>query len=763
MKVTPFLLLFCLAQLASKAQSVGLVLSGGAAKGLAHIGVIKALEEHEVPIDYITGTSMGAIIGSAYAAGLSAAEIEELFTSSAFQNWVSGKSEEAYSFYYQDVNNTPALVRINLAVDSTLNFAFQRNIASDKAINFALAEYLSQSSAIADFDFDKLFVPLRLVASDIFSQQEVVLSKGTLNDAVRASQSVPFFYSPIKVDGRYLFDGGIYNNFPVDVAIKEFNPDVIIGVNVSTRIYDEYPFDKDDRLVYNELFLMMINKADPREIPEGSFYIEPDLSLYSGFDFKKARQLIDSGYHATIRQIEEIKTKVNRSVSVNELLERRNSFNDQRKPFVFRQINYHGFTNRQQRYINNLFKINQKELSLHEIKTGYFKLVSDDFFNSIYPGIVYDKENEVFDFTLNQRPGNNLKFDFGGNLSTRNISNMYLGMNYYYFSNFFLHAYTDFYAGNFYKSAQLKLKMDFPYFGRFYIEPEIVFNDWDYLEADDVLFTDRDPTALRRIDRKAGINLGQSIGNKYKMTYSFHGINNTDRFINSTSLSSLDTLDNLILKGIRTGISLTSNNFNRKQYASAGKSYQFSLYYFDINEQYIPGNTAFTRTEISNNHKWFRAHVKMEQYFKKGKYSWGYLFEAVASDQPVFSNYRASLISAPGFYPMQDSRTLFLENFRAYSFVAVGLRNVYQLRKSVDFRAELYAFRPVESIRQGPEQRAVLISSEKDFFFAGTTGLVYHSALGPISLSVNYYDDNENRLGVLLHIGFLLFNKTSLD
>jgi NTE family protein len=747
----------------SNAQSVGLVLSGGAAKGLAHIGVIKALEENEVPIDFITGTSMGAIIGSAYASGMSAADIETLFTSAAFQNWVGGKADQDFRVYYQDVNNTPSLVRINLAVDSTLNFAFQRNIASDVAINFALAEFLSQPSAIAEYDFDKLFVPLRLVAADIFSQRQVILSKGLLNDAVRASQSVPFFYSPIKVDGKYLFDGGIYNNFPVDVAIAEFNPDVIIGVNVSTKIFDTYPYDLDDRLVGSELFLMMIDKADPSKIPEGSFYIEPDLRLYSGFDFKSVRQLIDSGYQATIRQIHEIKDRISRTVSCDELSEKRNSFNAQRKPYVFNQINYQGFSKKQQRYINNLYGVKKKELTLHDIKTGYFKLVSEDYFKSIYPGIIYNEEAKAFDFTLSQRPGNNLKVDFGGNLSTRNISNMFLGLNFYYFSNFFLHAYTDFYAGNFYKSATVKLRLDFPYFGRFYLEPEFVFNDWDYLEADDVLFTDRDPTGLRRIDRKSGINLGQSVGNKYKIIYSLHGLSNVDRFVNTPSLSSLDTLDNLRLGGIRTGLSLMSYSLNRKQYASSGKSYQFSLSYFDVNEKYFPGSTSFFTNELSNRHKWFRAHLKMEQYFNKGPYSWGYLLEGVASNQPVFSNYKASIISAPGFYPIQDSRTLFLENFRAYSFAALGLRNVYELRKSLDLRAEAYVFRPVESIRQGPEQRAILISSEKDFFFAGTAGIVYHSALGPLSLSVNYYDDRENKLGVLLHVGFLLFNKTSLD
>jgi NTE family protein len=133
------------------------------------------------------------------------------------------------------------------------------------------------------------------------------------------------------------------------------------------------------------------------------------------------------------------------------------------------------------------------------------------------------------------------------------------------------------------------------------------------------------------------------------------------------------------------------------------------------------------------------------------------------SNQPLFSNFQGTIINAPGFFPIQDSRTLLLQNFRAFNFAAAGWRNVFTLRKSLDFRLEGYLFKPLEAIIRGSNQEAALATEITKVYFAGTAGLVMHSTIGPISLSVNYYDDKKNQLGVLLHIGFLLFNKTSLE
>ena len=117
----------------------------------------------------------------------------------------------------------------------------------------------------------------------------------------------------------------------------------------------------------------------------------------------------------------------------------------------------------------------------------------------------------------------------------------------------------------------------------------------------------------------------------------------------------------------------------------------------------------------------------------------------------------------PWFFPLQDSRTLILENFRAFNYIAAGIRNVFSVHNKVDFRLEGHLFKPFEYIQPNAEQDAITNKDLKSVFFAGTAGVVYHSPIGPVSLSANYYDDVRNKFGVLMHIGFLLFNRHSLD
>ncbi|MGC4023270.1 MAG: patatin-like phospholipase family protein [Cyclobacteriaceae bacterium] len=182
--------------LISFSQKVGIVLSGGAAKGLAHVGVLKALEENEIPIDYIAGTSMGGIVGGCYAAGMSPQQIEDIMTSRAFLDWVNGRVEENNKYYYYKKDDQPSFLKLNLSLDSTLNLALNTSIANDLSLNFALAEKMAQPSGISKNNFDSLFVPLRIVTSDIFTQTQVIIDKGNLNDALRATQTAPFFITP---------------------------------------------------------------------------------------------------------------------------------------------------------------------------------------------------------------------------------------------------------------------------------------------------------------------------------------------------------------------------------------------------------------------------------------------------------------------------------------------------------------------------------------------------------------------------------------
>jgi len=153
-----------------------------------------------------------------------------------------------------------------------------------------------------------------------------------------------------------------------------------------------------------------------------------------------------------------------------------------------------------------------------------------------------------------------------------------------------------------------------------------------------------------------------------------------------------------------------------------------------------------------------------ENYFlHTSSYTLGYLVEGVISNQPSYQNYYATLLSAPAFYPLQDSKSLFLTNFRATSYLAGGLKNVFKLKNNLDFRLEGYAFIPYKAFKQTGLQGVDYEKSFSQWHYAGTAGLVYHTPVGPISLSYNLYDDPIKKNGILLHLGYLIYNKRSIE
>ena len=758
--------LFILVFAQATAQKVGLVLSGGGAKGIAHVGVLKALEENEIPIDYVVGTSMGGIVGGCYAAGMSPEAIERMMLSEDFLRWVNGLPEKDVNYHFSRNEEGPYFLKLNLSLDSTLSFQFNSSLANDVSLNFALADKMAQAEAISNRNFDSLMVPLRVVAADVFTQSEVILSAGSLSDALRATQSVPFFYNPIRVDGKYLFDGGVYNNFPVDVAQHEFSPDVIIGSNVSSKVFDEYPYKKDDKLIANSLLYMLLDKSDPSDIPANGVYIQPNLEGYSALDFTQVKALIDSGYAQTMRTMREIKQKVDTRRTCEEITLTRNNFNNQNKQWVFEKVTFKAFNSKQRRYIRTVFKVdlkNKEPMYFSDIRQGYFKLAANPYFSNVYPSIQYNRESEKFILQLTRRPQKNFQVEFGGVMATRDVSNIALGLNYYYFKRVLAHWYGGIQTGSFYKSAIVSARFDLPFLNQFYIQPKAVFNNWDYPESVDLL-QKTSLTVLKRFDRKLGVQFGKALGSHFKISLDAEGVNNEDRFSNKDSFVNTDTLDVLKLEGFKSGISFSMNDLNRKQYPSSGKAYSITATYFNITEKYQPGNTADpARLANTKDHQWFRLKASAEHYFSKGWYRPGYFAEAVFSNQPAFSNYYGTVYNAPAYFPMTDSRTLILENFRAFNYLSFGVRNVFVLKNKLDFRLEAYAFKPLEEIVKGQNQETLIKTDLTKVYFAASSSLVFHSPVGPVGLNVNYYNDTENELGILLHVGFLLFNKHSFE
>ena len=227
-----FFILFLSVQTAMS-QKIGLVLSGGGARGLAHIGVLKALEENNIPIDYITGTSIGALVGGFYAMGYSPDEIEKIVASEDFLNSAKGIIKGDLTYYFKKKENNGSWINIHYSTKTGWQTALPMNIINPVPMDFGLMEFTGFSAAKANYNFDSLFVPFRCVAADIETKQAVVFGKGDLGQAIRASFAFPFYFPPVNRDGKILYDGGLYNNFPTDVMQTEFAPEYTIGIDVS--------------------------------------------------------------------------------------------------------------------------------------------------------------------------------------------------------------------------------------------------------------------------------------------------------------------------------------------------------------------------------------------------------------------------------------------------------------------------------------------------------------------------------------------------
>lgn len=762
------LLCFCAFQ--ANAQKVGLVLSGGGAKGLAHIGTLKALEENHIPIDYITGTSMGGIVGALYAAGYSPAQIEKIALTNDFQDWVSGRFKSDYSFFFQKGSTNASLITAKLSVDTSLRINFRSNLVNDIPLNFALLELLSQASAISKDNFDNLFVPYRCMVSDIFSQTSITVKSGSLAEAVRATMTVPLIYRPIKLDNKYVFDGGLYNNFPADIMQKEFKPDYIIGASVSSKNFKEYPKSGDERLVNRLMLFMFLSKSDSTLIGKNGIYIQPDLQDFSSSNFTPVADLIKKGYDATMADMPKILKAVQRRVSTEEIVLKRNVFNNKKPQLVFSDVAVTGVNRQQKRYIERLFRSDKPTFDLADIKQGYYKLVADETFETIYPKISYNPASDSYTFGIIAKPKRSFKLDFGGNISSRPISNVFLGLQYNYLDRKAYTFGTNFYSGRFYESIQLNGRIDYPSKLPFFLSGEMTYNHFNFYNTSQIFIENPHPTYIEQSDRKIELKAGIPLNRNTRITLSTSFINNNDHYSPTNSFNIGDILDKTVFNGSRSTVTFEQNTFNRKQYATRGRNFLLSLNYFNGREIYTPGNisrNSGTASDIAENRKhreWFNIKLSDENYFfHQGKYTLGYLVEGVISNQPLFSNYYSTLLAAPAFYPLQDSRSLFLEKFRARTYLAGGLKNIYNIRKNFDLRVEAFLFMPYQEFAQNGFQNVDNARTFNHIHYAGTAGLVYHTPVGPVSLSYNLYDDPIKRNGVLLHLGYLIYNKRSIE
>ncbi|WMN11983.1 patatin-like phospholipase family protein [Marivirga salinae] len=757
-KLLLFILLITINQ-SLLSQKVGLVLSGGGAKGLAHIGVLKALEENEIPVDYIIGTSMGGVVGGFYAAGYSPFEIDSMARSSEFQSWINGTFPDDFNTYYFENSLNPSWLEINLGVDSTFEANFRPQVANDLILNFTLAEYMAKANQVAGEDFDNLFVPFKAVGAEIFTQKSVYMDSGKLGEVLRATMSVPYVYKPVKINGEFIFDGGIYDNFPATHMRESYNPDFLIGVNVSTKIFEEYP-ENDKKLISTSLLYMIMDKVDPKDLGNQYVFIEPDLEAFTGFDFSKAAQIIDSGYVAANKMIPDLLKRIQMRKSQEELKRERALFKNKMEPLKFSEFGFTDFRDDEKRYIERIINpIGKQELDISELKTNYFKLIADPYFGSVFPTIGYIQDKEHYKFNLSSEGEENIRLNFGGNVGSSGLSNFYLGAGFDHLNYLLFNHDTSVGIGQFYKSFQYKLKIQFPFGYQFYAEPFFKYNGWDFLNTGNFLDSRR-VIPINQFDRNYGVNIGLPIFDKMKLEFKSSLLRKVNEYTNIDDYITTDTLDYNRFYGLQHALSVSYSNLNERVFPTEGSKVEFSLTHNYGTETYLPGSTSDLNQNVKR-HNWFQLNAEIEKYYPVNFGDFGFSITAKASNLNSFTNYRGTLLNTPAYSPTFESLGQYLENFRAPLFMAGGLKYQIQLHKDFHFRLEGHAFKP---LIKWEENLDVISKTElsPDYYLSGMSAIFYKSPIGPISISGHYYQDQTPFL-LLFNIGYLMFNKKPLE
>ncbi|AJO77212.1 patatin-like phospholipase family protein [Pseudomonas sp. MRSN 12121] len=277
---------------------IGLVLSGGAARGLAHIGVLKALEEQGVKIDAIAGTSMGAVIGGLYASGYKIDELEKLALGIDWQQALSDAPPREDVPFRRKQDDRDFLVKQKLSFRDDGSLGLPLGVIQGQNLALLLESMLAHASDTRDFD--KLPIPFRAVATDIASGEKVVFRKGHLPRVIRASMSIPAVFAPVEMDGRLLVDGGMTDNIPLDVA-RDMGVDIAIVVDIGTPLRSRKQLATVVDVLNQSITLMTRRNSEEQlaSLHKNDVLIQPPLASFGVTDFGRAQEMIDAGYRAT--------------------------------------------------------------------------------------------------------------------------------------------------------------------------------------------------------------------------------------------------------------------------------------------------------------------------------------------------------------------------------------------------------------------------------------------------------------------------------
>ena len=758
-RVLQCIILFLLLPSVLCAQKVGLVMSGGGARGLAHIGVIRMLEENNIPIDYVAGTSMGAIVAALYSMGYTPNEMVEIMKTEDFQRWYTGTMDQKYMFYFKKNKDVPDLVSLHFDLkDSLYVVKPSAHLVKSAPMNLGFMETFAGYTAACGNDFDKLMVPFRCVAADAYNKKQVIFSHGDLGDAVRASMSYPFFFKPIKVDSVLLYDGGLYNNFPRDVMEEEFAPDIIIGSVVSST-----PTLPDARDIVSQAENLIMGRSDYTVPEEKGVLIEMPIKDVGLLDFHKINSVTQTGYENACQYADEIKQRVRRRENAEMLAAKRKAFRERVPEWVFNDVVVHGVNKEQEKAIAGEFHKRGREFTLEDCRRGYYGLLSGEMIEDIIPHAVYNEQDSAYTLHLDVTLNPHFTLKMGAAVSTSISNQIYFGLHYRTLKNHSKELILDGHFGKVYNNVQLSGRVDF--YTSLPVSLKFIgsYSTIDYYNMN-FLFSNEKLVALNhQREYYAKMKVMFPFLNRRKAEIGIGVGNIKDEYVQSEIINlnkpQFDSNESTLFSG---SIRFEGNTLNKKVFPTEGMHETLIAQFVVGNEKYQGFVDVNNKEQVQS---WLQISYTRRDNFNLGKiFSLGTYAQMFYSTRRLSRTYQATMMQAGAFTPTQNSIFNYDPKFRANQFIAGGVIPIFKLNNFLQARPGFYAFIPYRKIYEKSDGTAYYSKKRfNDFQFIADLTLVAQFSNISASAFVNYYSSSKKRVNFGISLGWFMFNERFLE
>lgn len=736
---------------------VGLVLSGGGAKGIAHIGVIKALEENGIAFDCVAGTSAGAIVGSLYACGWSPEEILALFTSENFKYWSTGTVSEENIYYETRPTPLPqwADVGINLGKSDKGENIFSQilpsNLISPIPMNLEFLRLYVPYTAQCEENFDNLFVPLRTVCSDIYHKHKIVCSKGSLGDAVRASMSFPLVFKPIEMDGVLVYDGGIYDNFPVDVMHDDFNPEFIVGVSVSGP--DGKPLPNN---IYSQLEDMIIQNNDYSLPEEWGVKIQVPVLQFGVLDWDEAETIYKIGYETGLSMVDSIKARCPAFTNPEELASRRMAFRNRTPQIEFNNVIVEGATKSQAEYIRELFIVEDGlPIDMNQVKSGYYRAVTNGKLIDLLPQAKFSGPGNP-DLLLKATVKQPWTIGAGGWITSSIHSQLFITLGYHTLSLSSLNVDLSGWVGQSYYAGMLSGRISLSSAVPSSLTFMAVASRQKYYEEELMFYQNNTPNFVNEAQQFVRLEYSLALGKPAKGYARASYGHILDEYFPYGYGMDEDRDKTEYLEGVLE-LGYEANTLSNLLYPMSGRMLNVNVMgVFDRNK-FTAGHS--NKNDVSRGYEntfSVSAKAHWKHYFPvHNNFIIGGSAEGLVTFSKLYQSYMATLVHSSAFAPTPSTQNYFNPAFRSDNYLACGIIPIWNPLQKFQLRGDFYFYSPIRNLK------ATTTGCAYDGWFRraefiGELAAVYNFKFASLSFYCNYLTYPARNWNFGLNLGLLM-------